>query len=74
MFEMPSLMMRECEQLHLPNALQALDHSLYVMQSFQESDYGLQIAMGIPGAMQASGGTSSAKPFDAARRTLRSFR
>ena len=49
MFEMPSLMMRECEQLHLPNALQALDHSLYVMQSFQESDYGLQIAMGIPG-------------------------
>ena len=49
MFEMPSLMMRECEQMHLPNALQALDHSLYVMQSFQESDYGLQIAMGIPG-------------------------
>lgn len=49
MFEMPSLMMRECEQLHLPNALQALDHSLYVMQSFQESDYGLQIAVGIPG-------------------------
>lgn len=49
MFEVPSLHARECEKLHLPNALQALDKTAYLMQNFGVSDFGLRLPIGIAG-------------------------
>ena len=48
-FETPSLLARECEKLRLPNALQALDQTLYFMQNFQLPGFSLRLPIGIPG-------------------------
>ena len=49
MFEIPSLLMRECERYQLPNVLQLLDHTCYILQSYRQPDWGLSLARGIPG-------------------------
>ena len=49
MFEVPSLLARECERLALPNALQALDQTVFLMQNFGVSDFGLRLPVGIGG-------------------------
>ena len=49
MFEVPSLLARECERLALPNALQALDQTVFLMQNFGVSDFGLRLPVGIAG-------------------------
>lgn len=47
MFEVPSLLARECDRLALPNALQALDQTVFLMQNFGVSDFGLRLPIGI---------------------------
>lgn len=49
MFEVPSLLARECDRLALPNALQALDQTVFLMQNFGVSDFGLRLPVGIAG-------------------------
>ncbi len=49
MFEIPSLSFRECEKLHLPVMMQALDKTVYFLQNFREDEWGLRIPIGIPG-------------------------
>ena len=49
MFEIPSLLARECERLRLPNALQAMDHTVYLLQSFRTGGFGLRLPIGLPG-------------------------
>lgn len=39
--EVPSLLMRECERLQLPNVLQLLDHGKYLFANYQFPDWGL---------------------------------
>ena len=48
-FEIPSLVAKECENLKLPNTLMALDQTVYVMQSTEFGNFGLQIITGVPG-------------------------
>lgn len=49
MFEIPSLSARECERLGLPNALQAMDQTLYLMQNFGVEGFGMRLPVGIAG-------------------------
>lgn len=49
MFEVPSLLARECQRQALPNALQALDQTRFLMENFGYSDFGLRLPIGIPG-------------------------
>lgn len=48
MFEVPTLSARESQQLGIPNALQALDKSLYVLQSYGVGEFGLRLPADIP--------------------------
>lgn len=47
-FEVPSLLMRECERLNLPNVLQLLSHTRYLLASYRFPDWGLALAGDIP--------------------------
>ena len=49
MLEVPSLHARECERLRLPNTLQALDKTAFLLQNFGVSDFGLRLPIGIEG-------------------------
>ena len=49
LFEVPSLSFRECERLGFPIAFQALDKTVYFLQSFQEGEWGLRLPIGIAG-------------------------
>ena len=49
MFEVPSLSFRECEKLGFPVIFQALDKTVYFLESFQEGEWGLRLPIGIPG-------------------------
>ena len=49
MLEVPSLIARECDRLHLPNAMQALDKTVYLMQNFGVNDFGLRLPIGFEG-------------------------
>lgn len=49
MLEVPTLSAREAAQLGLPNVLQALDKSIYVLASYGAGQIGLRIPADIPG-------------------------
>ena len=53
LFEIPSLSFRECEKTGFPVALQALDKTVYFLQNFNESEWGLRLPIGIPGREEA---------------------
>lgn len=48
LFEVPTLLFRECERWGYPVTLQALDQTVYFLQNFQADDLGLRIPVGIP--------------------------
>ncbi len=49
MFEVPTLSAREAAALDIPNTLQALDKSAYVLQSYGAAELGLRIPADVPG-------------------------
>ncbi len=49
MLEMPTLSAREAAVCGLPNVLQALDKSVYVLQSYGAAEFGLRLPADIPG-------------------------
>ncbi len=48
-FDVPSLSARECQRLGLPNALLALDQSVYLLQNYSMNNFGLTLPLGLPG-------------------------
>ncbi len=49
MLEVPTLSAREAAACGLPNVLQALDKSVYVLQSYGAAEFGLRLPADIPG-------------------------
>ena len=47
-FEVPSLSFKECQRWKYPVTLQALDKTVYFLQSFREEEWGLVVPIGIP--------------------------
>lgn len=48
LFEVPTLLFRECQRWGYPVTMQALDQTVYFLQNFQADDLGLRIPIGIP--------------------------
>ena len=48
-FEVPSLLMRECESFGIPNVMQLLDHTRYLLDSYRYPDWGLELSGDLPG-------------------------
>lgn len=48
-FEVPSLLMRECERFEIPNVMQLLDHTRYLLDSYRYPDWGLELSGDLPG-------------------------
>lgn len=49
LFEVPSLIVRECRELDFPDTLPALDMTNYVLQSMRFSEFGFRVMSGIAG-------------------------
>ena len=54
LFEVPSLSYNECKAMGYPMAMQALDKTVYLLQNYSESEWGLRLPIGMAGRSKSS--------------------